>query len=157
MPRSAGDIRQGGQIDLTLTLQARQVQASLAQTAEQWGALPTRPSQAISETKINASPFSGTGTGVDRRAARHRGNLREGKELLPVRTELFIQTTPEGNVKATVHGRDQRCWCGDAKQHSSLHHALSTQPLAGRHIVTVRQSRKHTLPALFQFCLQHMH
>jgi hypothetical protein len=37
MPRSAGDIRQGGQIDLTLTLQARQVQASLAQTAEQWG------------------------------------------------------------------------------------------------------------------------
>jgi hypothetical protein len=57
MPRSAGDIRQGGQIDLTLTLQARQVQASLAQTAEQWGALPTRPSQAISETKINASPI----------------------------------------------------------------------------------------------------
>jgi hypothetical protein len=57
MPRSAGDIRQGGQIDLTLTLQARRVQASLAQTAEQWGALPTRPSQAISETKINASPI----------------------------------------------------------------------------------------------------
>ena len=35
-------------------------------------------------------PRSVPSTGVNRRPLRHRGNLREGKELLPVSTELVV-------------------------------------------------------------------
>ena len=82
-------------------------------------------------------------TGVHRRSLRHRGNLRKGKELLPVSTELIVDPAPEGSSIASIHGLDQCSGCGDAKQHSSLHHALGAQPLARRHIVTARQVGKH--------------